>query len=205
MGVQNNERKAAPSISCRSTVFFSQQHGAKVRHVITAFLLVLFVLVFSTCEYEEEGGTVKNREARVSSINTTGTIDVAGEVYSYDEDGLLSSVVKSDADGNTIITTYDYDKKSRVSKITEIASDGATAITTIEYDSSGNKIHTETKDLNNIIDNTVDYYYDDQNRLIKKEIKEPSGALRGSATFNYEEERSRGFGKERNQMIIFMQ
>ncbi len=203
--VYENKTELKQGIFSSDDHVLTKENRRNLSRVLFASVLLSILLVFPTCEYEDEPGSEDSSGERLASISASGLIEVDSEICTYNEEGLLTSVIKnSDAD-NTVVINYQYDSKDRLITVQQINANGDSQIETIEYDSSDNKIRTETKDLYNIIDHIVQYYYDDENRLIKKEVKAPSGAVIGSASFVYEDKKVKGFGEERSKLILMQQ
>jgi YD repeat-containing protein len=168
-------------------------------------LLIALVSIFISCEYTEDtsdddGGT----EFRLASINVTGDITgVNSEVYTYNEQGYITSITRRDTEGNSIsFTSFQYEEGKVTNEMTIV---GNTAIRT-EYEyQNGYKVKSTSYDQNNIITEVVDYYYDLDGFLIKKEVKEASGALIGEVTFSYENNSVKGYGKELTEYTLLSQ
>ncbi len=169
-------------------------------------VILLIMIVFSTCEYEEEAEEKSSGKGsfRITTINVEGEVDdITSQTYTYDEYGYISMIVKRDSEGNTVTIQYMYDNNGNITQETRVE-DGDVQITRNEYD--GNfKIHSETVTDGGVILQKVDYYYDSKGFLVKKEIRDPSNAVRGTVTFSYEQEPVRGAGKEISEYMLVSQ
>lgn len=157
------------------------------------FLLVLtMVIFFSTCEYDEEETITTTSETssgyRLASMNVTGTVDTSeSQTFEYNSNGDLDTIITKDENGDTVEhAEYDYSSDGNLLK-SIITQGNVTLITTITYE-QGYKTKATVVDQNEVLQNTINYTYDANYRLVKKEVCNASGAVQGSITYTYEDE-----------------
>ncbi|MDA3900467.1 MAG: hypothetical protein PF637_08105 [Spirochaetes bacterium] len=175
----------------------------KIRKILS-LILIMVLTVFLSCEIEEEpqGGASEKLDFRIAAVNVNGTVtDTYSETYSYNDRGYLSMRIVKDSEGNTqSITSFEYSSEGLLTKKVT-TSGGTTIVAENEYDKN-RRVRSTMKDQNEIITGIVNFYYDERGRITKKEEKDASGQINGSADYLYEDEAPKGIAEDITLRIL---
>jgi len=161
---------------------------------LLSIVFILLLTAFFSCEIEDdpEDDNSNNLDFRIAAVNVNGTVtDTYSETYSYNDQGYLTTLIVKDSAGNTSsITSFEYSSDWKLVKKVTTAG-GETVVTENEYDEK-RRIRSTMKDQNGIILGIVNFYYDERGRISKKEEKDASGLVNGSADYIYEDGTPKG-------------
>jgi len=112
--------------------------------------------------------TILNTNGQVAKTIDSSTALVSTSIYTYGNEGLLTSVQQSSIDSSKAFSQFEEHlwqyENGKVSRMLRIKNKKDTLTVTFKFDEAGN-VSEEQSIRNGIASDPVYYYYDDQNRL----------------------------------------